>query len=58
MRTQGKYASVNGLNMYYEIHGTTHITLVERADWLLSMITAFLDAPNRRQDNENAPNPP
>ena len=22
MRTQGKYASVNGLNMYYEIHGT------------------------------------
>jgi hypothetical protein len=28
--------------------GTTHITLVERADWLLSMITAFLDAPCRR----------
>ncbi len=27
------------------IPGTTHITLVERADWLLSMITAFLDAP-------------
>jgi hypothetical protein len=25
--------------------GTTHITLVDRADWLLSMITAFLDAP-------------
>ena len=25
--------------------GTTHITLVERADWLLSMITEFLDAP-------------
>ena len=25
--------------------GTTHVTLVERADWLLSMITAFLDAP-------------
>jgi len=21
MRTQGKYAPVNGLNMYYEIHG-------------------------------------
>ncbi len=25
--------------------GTTHITLVDRADWLLSMISAFLDAP-------------
>ncbi len=25
--------------------GTTHITLVERTDWLVSMITAFLDAP-------------
>jgi pimeloyl-ACP methyl ester carboxylesterase len=25
--------------------GTTHLTLVERAEWLLSMITAFLDAP-------------
>jgi pimeloyl-ACP methyl ester carboxylesterase len=25
--------------------GTTHVTLVERADWLVSMVTAFLDAP-------------
>jgi pimeloyl-ACP methyl ester carboxylesterase len=25
--------------------GTTHVTLVERDDWLVSMITAFLDAP-------------
>jgi pimeloyl-ACP methyl ester carboxylesterase len=25
--------------------GTTHATLVERADWLVSMITAFLNAP-------------
>jgi pimeloyl-ACP methyl ester carboxylesterase len=25
--------------------GTTHVTLVERTDWLVSMITAFLDAP-------------
>jgi pimeloyl-ACP methyl ester carboxylesterase len=25
--------------------GTTHVTLVERAEWLLSMIGAFLDAP-------------
>ena len=25
--------------------GTTHVTLIERADWLLSMIPAFLDAP-------------
>jgi hypothetical protein len=25
--------------------GTTHVTLVDRADWLASMATAFLDAP-------------
>lgn len=25
--------------------GTTHVTFVERADWLVSMITEFLDAP-------------
>jgi hypothetical protein len=25
--------------------GTTHLTLVERADWLVSMISAFLDSP-------------
>ncbi|WP_229391569.1 alpha/beta hydrolase [Methanosarcina sp. DH2] len=25
--------------------GTTHVTLVDRSDWLLSMITDFLDAP-------------
>jgi len=25
--------------------GTTHLTLVDRAEWLLSMITKFLDAP-------------
>lgn len=25
--------------------GVTHVTLVHRADWLLSMITEFLDAP-------------
>jgi pimeloyl-ACP methyl ester carboxylesterase len=25
--------------------GTTHVTLVDHADWLVSMITAFLDAP-------------
>ena len=25
--------------------GATHVTLVDRADWLLSMIMAFLDAP-------------
>jgi pimeloyl-ACP methyl ester carboxylesterase len=24
--------------------GTTHVTLIERTDWLLSMVTAFLDA--------------
>jgi hypothetical protein len=25
--------------------GTTHVTLVHRAEWLASMVTAFLDAP-------------
>jgi pimeloyl-ACP methyl ester carboxylesterase len=25
--------------------GTSHVTLVERSDWLLSMVTVFLDAP-------------
>lgn len=25
--------------------GTTHVTLVERADWLLSMVPPFLEAP-------------
>jgi pimeloyl-ACP methyl ester carboxylesterase len=25
--------------------GTTHVTLIDRADWLLSMIAPFLDAP-------------
>ena len=25
--------------------GTTHVTLVDRAEWLTSMITAFLDTP-------------
>jgi pimeloyl-ACP methyl ester carboxylesterase len=31
--------------------GTTHLTLVERADWLVSMISAFLDAPRDRACN-------
>jgi hypothetical protein len=30
--------------------GTTHVTLVDRAEWLISMITEFLDAPKR--DNQ------
>jgi pimeloyl-ACP methyl ester carboxylesterase len=25
--------------------GTTHITLVQRSDWLVAMVTEFLDAP-------------
>lgn len=25
------------------LRGTTHVTLVDRAEWLLSMIEAFLD---------------
>ncbi len=34
--------------------GTTHVTLAERADWLLSMITAFLDAPMQEQNMDSA----
>src|ERR671917_101106 len=33
--------------------GTTHATLVERADWLVSMVTEFLDAP--MPETERAP---
>ena len=29
--------------------GTTPITVVDRTDWLLSMLSAFLDAPVPRQ---------
>jgi pimeloyl-ACP methyl ester carboxylesterase len=25
--------------------GTTHVTLVQRSDWLVAMVTEFLDAP-------------
>jgi hypothetical protein len=25
--------------------GTTHVTLLRRTDWLVSMVTAFLDPP-------------
>lgn len=52
------YASVNGLQMYCEIHGaglprsqlavllaTTHITLVHRTEWLVSMIAPLMGAP-------------
>jgi hypothetical protein len=71
MSKQG-YFFVNGLRMYYEIHGegqplvlmhgvfsgigtsfgkllpgTSHVTVVDHADWLVlvPMIDAFLDAP-------------
>lgn len=30
--------------------GTTHVTLVDRSDWLLSMITDFLDAPMPKEE--------
>jgi hypothetical protein len=29
--------------------GTSHVTLVDRADWLVSMINVFLDAPVKDQ---------
>jgi pimeloyl-ACP methyl ester carboxylesterase len=28
--------------------GTTHVTLIERTDWLLSMVTGFLEAPTQK----------
>jgi pimeloyl-ACP methyl ester carboxylesterase len=56
---QTGYAPVNGLDMYYEVHGDgpplvllhgAYMTvdlmapLLDRADWLLAMIPPFLDA--------------
>lgn len=48
------YADVNGLHMYYEVHGlpksrlailpgTTQVGMMQRTDWLIPMITDFLD---------------
>jgi hypothetical protein len=34
---------VNGLKLYYEIHGTTHITVGQRANLLARMIVLYLD---------------
>lgn len=46
-RRGGHYAAVNGLRMYYQtvLPGTTHVTIINRTEWLLSMIGEFLDAP-------------
>ena len=30
--------------------GTTHVTLIDRVDWLLSMVGEFLDAPMPQAD--------
>jgi pimeloyl-ACP methyl ester carboxylesterase len=42
----GVPGDVNGLprSQLAVLPGTTHVTVVERADWLLSMVIAFLDA--------------
>jgi hypothetical protein len=32
--------------------GTTHVTLVHRAEWLASMVAAFLDAPVPETESE------
>lgn len=32
--------------------GTSHVTLVDRADWLASMIEQFLDAPEKKREKE------
>jgi hypothetical protein len=39
MSAPERHASVNGLNMYYELHGTG----IDRDASLVSMIEAFLD---------------
>jgi pimeloyl-ACP methyl ester carboxylesterase len=43
----GGPADLTGLppSQFAVLPGTTHITLVDRRDWLVSMTTAFLDAP-------------
>jgi len=43
----GVPGDVNGLprSQLAVLPGTTHVTLLERTSWLLSMVTAFLDAP-------------
>jgi hypothetical protein len=54
MEFQKGYAPVDGLSMYYEIHGSTHadrlpLVLIHgggsRTAWLVPMIDEFLDAP-------------
>jgi pimeloyl-ACP methyl ester carboxylesterase len=43
----GVPGDVNGLplSQLAVLPGTTHVTVVDRTGWLLSMVTAFLDAP-------------
>jgi pimeloyl-ACP methyl ester carboxylesterase len=43
----GVPGDVNGLprSQLAVLPGTTHVSVIERAGWLLSMVTAFLDAP-------------
>lgn len=35
--------------------GTSHVTLVDRADWLVSMVNAFLDAPIKAESGDTLP---
>jgi pimeloyl-ACP methyl ester carboxylesterase len=35
--------------------GTSHVTLVDRADWLVSMVNAFLDAPIKNESEDTLP---
>ncbi len=43
----GVFGDIAGLpkSQLAVLPGTTHVTLVDRAEWLVSMITTFLDAP-------------
>ena len=48
----GVPGDVNGLprSQLAVLAGTTHVTVVNRTDWLLSMVTAFLDVPPSEAD--------
>ncbi len=46
----GSYASVNGLNMHYEIHGIGRPLVLLHSNLLLSIILPFLGAPMPEAD--------
>jgi hypothetical protein len=59
---QTGYAPINGLRMYYEIHGPTllphgqltilpgteHMAITSRTDWVVTMVNEFQNAAERK----------